>query len=46
MKHLKLKVIGAITLMFCITVGSGNACVDVNIAEDTYTVDEGGCVDY
>jgi len=41
-----LALTGVMTLMFCTIAGTGNACVNVNVANDTYTVDESGCVDY
>jgi len=42
-----IKLIGCVMLLTCcITAATTDACVNVNVANDTYTVDESGCVNY
>ena len=42
---MKNLVISAIILLFCFVITNSEACVTVG-PNDTYTVDESGCVDY
>ena len=36
--------IGVMILMFCFTVGTSNACVQISPDGETYTIDKSGCV--